>query len=209
MLGLGPVQRPNCAYGRERVMVAYLFVAGMILSFAPVMAGSASAQTATLDSLQGAEINTGVRFNGTFKNPKGTVPGTILVTMQIRVGPGDALKVKYARTTTVHTPAGNKTGTLTRNISGKIGTPSKSVESNSVWLLEGDQLVNLNVREVGGFKTTITFGRAGEKLSCKVTSSYVPEVGAGLGTTTSAATGGKVQILAQKQTSSDCKVNSQ
>lgn len=188
-------------------MATYVLVAAMIFSFAPVMAGSANAQTVTLDSLQGAEINTRVRFSGTFRNPKGTVPGTVVVTMQIRVGPEDALEVKYARTATAHTPFGDKTGTLTRNLSGKIGTPGKAVDSNFVWLLQEDELVNLNVREVGGVKTTITFEGTVEKLLCKVTSLYVPEVGAGLGKTTSAARGGKVEILTQRQTSSDCKVN--
>jgi hypothetical protein len=188
-------------------MAAYVFVAAMIFSLVPVMAVSADAQTVTLDTLQGAEINTRVRFSGTFRNPKGTVPGTVVVTMQIRVGPGDALEVKYARTATAHTPIGDKTGTLTRNLSGKIGAPGKAVDSDFVWLLQGDQLVNLNVREVGGVKTTITFEGPVEKLQCKVTSAYVPEVGAGPGKTTSAARGGKVEILSQRQATSDCKVN--
>jgi hypothetical protein len=188
-------------------MAAYVFVAAIIFSLVPVMAGSANAQTVTLDTLQGAEINTRVRFSGTFRSAKGTGPGTIVVTLQIRVGPGDALEVKYARTATAHTPVGDKTGTLKRNLSGKIGTPGKAVDSDFVWLLQGDQLVNLNVREVGGFKTTIAFEGPVEKLQCKVTTAYVPEVGAGPGKTTSAARGGKVEILNQRQTSSDCKVN--
>jgi hypothetical protein len=129
--------------------------------------------------------------------------------MRIRVGPGDALKVKYARTATAHTPVGDKTGTLTRDLSGKIGTPGKTVDANYVWLLDGDQLVNLNVREVGGYKTVITFERSGETLLCKVITSYAPEAGAGPGKTTSAARGGKVEVLAQKQTSSDCRVSRQ
>jgi hypothetical protein len=194
---------------KERVVMAYLLMVGLIFSLAPALASSAKAQSLTLESLQGTAISTRVRFSGTFRNPKGTVPGTIVVTTQIRIGPGDALEVKHSRTATAHTPAGDKTGTLTRNLSAKIGTPGKTVDTNYVWLLDGDQLVNLNVREVGGYKTVITFERAGEKLSCKVTSSYVPEVGAGPGKTTSAARGGKVEMLTQRQTSSDCKVNRQ
>lgn len=186
--------------------MVYVLVAAIVFGLAPVMGGSANAQTVTIDSLQGAEISTRVRFSGTFRNPKGTVPGTIVVTLQIRVGPEDALEVKYARTATAHTPSGDKTGTLTRNLSGKIGIPGKAVDSDFVWLLQGDQLVNLNVKEVGGVKTTIAFEGVAEKLLCKVTSAYVPEVGAGPGKTTSAARGGKVEILNQKQTSSDCKV---
>jgi hypothetical protein len=192
---------------KERVTMAYLLMVGLIFSLAPAMASSAKAQSVTLESLQGTAINTRVRFSGTFRNPKRTVPGTIVVTMQIQIGPGDALGVKYARTATAHTPVGDKTGTLTRDLSGKIGTPGKTVDANYVWLLDDDQLVNLNVREVGGYKTVITFERANEKLLCKVTTSYVPEVGAGPGKTTSAARGGKVEVLAQKQISSDCKVN--
>ena len=189
--------------------MGYLLVLGLLFCLVPGMTSSALAQSVTLETLQGAAISTHVRFSGTFKNPKGTAPGTIVVTMQLRVGPGDALQVKYARTATAHTPIGNKTGTLTRDLSGKIGTPGKTVDANFVWLLEGDQLVNLNVREVGGYKTVITFERAGEKLLCKVTSSYLPEVGAGPGKTTSAARGGKVEVLTQKQIASDCKATTQ
>lgn len=190
-------------------MLVYWLVVGMIYSFAPVFAGAAHAQGVTLDNLQGTTISTRVRYSGTFRNSKGTVPGTVLVTMQIRIGPEDALVVDYARTATAHTPVGDKTGTITRKIAGKIGVPGTTVESNFVWLLEGDQLVNLNVREVGGFKTVIDLRRDGDNLSCKVSSVYASELGAGPGKTTSAATGGKVEILAQKQTSSDCKINRQ
>jgi hypothetical protein len=188
-------------------MMAYLLMVGLIFCLVPIGASPANAQNVTLESLQGTAISTRVRFSGTFRNPKGTVPGTIVVTMQIRVGPGDALAVKYARTATAHTPVGDKTGTLTRDLSGTIGTPGKTVDANHLWLMDGNQLVNLNVREVGGYKTVITFENSGEKLSCKVTTTYAPEVGAGPGKTTSAAVGGKVEVLAQKQTSSDCKVN--
>jgi hypothetical protein len=188
-------------------MMIHLLVTGLIFHLAPPLVSTANAQSVTLESLQGHTINTRVRFSGTFRNQKGTAPGTILVTMQLRIGPGDALNVNYARRATAHTPVGDKTGTISRDTSGRIGSPSKNAEGNSLWLLEGDQLVNLNVREVGGYKTVITFAGTGDKLSCKVTTSYAPEVGAGPGKTTSAATGGKVEVLAQKATSSSCSVS--
>jgi hypothetical protein len=187
--------------------MAYLVVLGIVFGIAQAFAGPANAQSVTLENLQGKVISTRVRFSGTFRNPKGTAPGTILVTMQIRIGPADALTVKYARTATAHTPVGDKTGTLTRDLSGRIGIPGKTVDATYLWLLDGDQLVNLNVREVGGYKTVITLGRSGESLVCRVTTTYAAEVGSGPGKTTSAARGGKVEVLAQKQTSSDCKVD--
>ncbi len=72
-----------------------------------------------------------------------------------------------------------------------------------LWALDGNTLTGLNVFEVGGRATKFTLNRTGSRLSCSVEAPFMKEVGAG-NTRTSAAKGGKAEVLKIRQTGTSC-----
>jgi hypothetical protein len=161
-----------------------------------------------LETLQGAVIETKTTYNTLSRSPKGTAPATVVGSMRIKVGPGEAIEATLTRSVAAETPVGVKRGVLNRAVSGKIGAPGKGGGLNFLWVLEGNQLTFLRIMEVGSFKTTITLSEAAGGLSCTVDSPYVPEVGAGAGKDKSALyVGGKIEMISIKRVGATCKVS--
>jgi hypothetical protein len=167
---------------------------------------AAAAQGLTPESLQGLVINSTVTSSGNFTNAKGRGPGRITATMRVTIGSDGTVQSSHVRNVVAETPKGEKTGSVTRTFSGRIGTPGNYGGGNFVWLLDGNQLVLLRTMEIGGQKITTTLTGGDTPTSCSVTAPMAQEQGAGESKTVSAFPG-KVTIHDMCQTSSKCSVS--
>jgi hypothetical protein len=70
-------------------------------------------------------IETKTTYNTLSRSPKGTAPATVVGSMRIKVGPGEAIEATLTRSVAAETPVGVKRGVLNRAVSGKIGAPGK------------------------------------------------------------------------------------
>jgi hypothetical protein len=175
---------------------------------AAVLAGIASglAQETTLDELQGAKIDTVVKFSGYFRKATGEGPGYITQRMSTQIGPGDAVKSTLRREVTAVTQAGHKSAAITRSLSGKVGRPGQDDIGAFLWVLKDNSLVLLRTQEVGAQVMTVKFTRGASGLTCAIDTALAQEVGAGAGRTVSAFSG-KVVLVSMKQTSASCSVS--
>jgi hypothetical protein len=141
-----------------------------------------------------------VNYSGTFRRSGITYDADIVRRFTIRIGAQGAISMAVVRE--VHWQ-----GTVTklnRSFAGKIGVPGQTEDSKVLWVLEGNTLTGLNVFEVGGRATKFTLNRSGGSgFSCSVDAPFMKEVGAGH-TTSSAAKGGKAEIIKIRQTGSSC-----
>jgi hypothetical protein len=175
------------------VIVVALTVAGCLLA-APL-----KAQSLTAVELEGVVLTGAVNYSGTFRRTGITYDADIVRRFTVKVGPQGAISVAVVRE--VHWQ-----GTVTRlnrSFTGKIGVPGQTEDSKTLWVLEGNTLTGLNVFEVGGRATKFTLNRSGSGHSCSVEAPFMKEVGAGH-TKSSAAKGGKAEILKIRQTGSSC-----
>jgi hypothetical protein len=140
-----------------------------------------------------------VNYSGTFRRAGFTYDANIVRRFTVKLGPQGAIKASFVRE--VHWQ-----GTVTklnRSFSGKIGVPGQTEDSKMLWALDGNTLTGLNVFEVGGRATKFTLNRAGSGLSCSVEAPFMNEVGAGH-TRSSAAKGGKAEVIKIRQTGASC-----
>jgi hypothetical protein len=181
----------------------------LLLSFLAALPTPALAQNITLDDLQGVTIHTVNSYEGTFKNDYGTAPGQFDAKGEIRIGPGSSIRTTSTRNVRVDAPKGTKNSQLSRENSGKIGTPLQASDKsgNILWVLDGNTLTRLRTFEVGGNLLKISFSKSASGLKCSVSAPFASEVGAGNTRDTSAMPGGgKVEILNVRQTRSSCRV---
>jgi hypothetical protein len=158
-----------------------------------------AAQSLTPAELEGLVLSGAVNYAGTFRRAGLTYDADIVRRFTVRVGSQGAISTSVVRE--VHYQ-----GTVTklnRSFSGRIGVPGQTEDSKMLWVLEGSTLTGLNVFEVGGRQTKFTLKRNGSGFSCTVEAPFMQERGAG-NTKTSAAKGGKAEILKIRQTGSSC-----
>ena len=165
-----------------------------------LLAAPLKAQSLTTVELEGVVLTGAVNYSGTFRRSGITYDADIVRRFTIRIGAQGAISMAVVRE--VHWQ-----GTVTklnRSFAGKIGVPGQTEDSKVLWVLEGNTLTGLNVFEVGGRATKFTLNRSGGSgFSCSVDAPFMKEVGAGH-TTSSAAKGGKAEIIKIRQTGSSC-----
>ena len=174
------------------------------------MWGPAVAEDITVDDLQGLTIHASNSYIGRFRNNLGEAPGGFTNVTVIKIGPGTAIHIDFTRNTWVDTPTGRKTGSLSSAAAGELAKPreTRSSPGSVLWLIEGDTLVAFRVYEVGGSTMKIKFEKTSNGLSCTVEAPAMREVGAGATIDKSSmAGGGKVKVLATKQTGSSCRIS--
>jgi hypothetical protein len=168
---------------------------------------AAAAQDVTLDELQGAKITAAVNFKGYFrKQTGGEGPGYVTQRLSATVGPGAKVEATFRREVTAVTPAGNKSSSLTRTVSGALGRPGETDLGAHVWIFQDGSLISLRTREVGAQSTKISFSKTPAGLKCAIEAALMQEVGKGASKTKSAFGEGKVVMVNMKQTSSTCRV---
>lgn len=171
----------------------------MVFSAACIGALPVAAQSLAPADLEGLVLSGAVNYAGTFRRAGLTYDADIVRRFSVKIGPQSAISTSVVRE--VHWQ-----GTVTklsRSFSGKIGVPGQTEDSKVLWVLEGHTLTGLNVFEVGGRSTKFTLKRAGSGFSCSVAGPFMHEMGAG-NTKTSAAKGGKAEIVKIRQTGSSC-----
>jgi hypothetical protein len=173
--------------------------AAMVVAAATMCTLPVAAQTLTPAELEGLVLSGAVNYTGTFRRAGFTYDADIVRRFSVKIGAQGSINTSVVRE--VHYQ-----GTVTklnRSFSGKIGVPGQTEDSKVLWILEGNTLTGLNVFDVGGRSTKFTIKRAGAGFSCSVVAPFMQEMGAG-NTKTSAAKGGKAEILKIRQTGSSC-----
>jgi hypothetical protein len=161
----------------------------------------ATGQGITPESLYGSTVEATVNYDlhsrrggQEFKNPAS-------VNFRLSIGSGGSITGSVTRTANV--PRGPITAT--RQISATLGRPREIKGSgHGVMVLAGNTLTLLRTFEVGGNKTTITFGAGGR--TCTIRSPIMHETGAGP-TRRDHIQGGTVEFISARQTSSSCRVS--
>jgi hypothetical protein len=162
-----------------------------------------AAPAVTLDSLQGATIETSALYNTRIRLDGKEFDAQTRWSMRMTVSAGGAFNLSFSR---VGMYQGRDMGSINRSTSGTIGTPQQLKSGHSLWLLIGDKMIMLRTFEVGGVKAEVTFSPDGR--SCSLRAPIVREAGAGATRTDSAARpGSKVEVLSAAQVSTNCKVS--
>jgi hypothetical protein len=128
--------------------------------------------------------------------------------VKIEIGPGDRIVSTYQGTW--HGARGARTGRILRS-ERKLEQPGDHKAyggGDVVWTFRDGTLTWLQVYKMGGgFKRTIAFERGPKGITCTVADSYVRENGTGrIAFESTTGTGGKVEIVSEKQISSSCSV---
>jgi hypothetical protein len=180
-----------------RSVVSGLFLA--VLSTAVL----AQSQIVTLDDLQGVTIHTTNSFVGRFRNVKGEFNGGVTWKMEIKIGPGAAVKWVSTRDRWADGPRA-KTAQLVQSGAKTIGVAGAAKDGSSagLWLLEGGTLTFLRVLETGAATWKITFKKRASGLTCFSVAAVAQEVGAG-----PAKHKARMEILSLRPTSSSCRAS--
>jgi hypothetical protein len=163
---------------------------------------AATAQTITSQSLQGSIVDATVHYN-----LKGVVRGrqfdtTGHIDLHLRIGAGGTITGSVTRTV----QGFRQVLTKTRSMSATIGRPKQlKTGDHGVIVLSGNTLTLLRTFEVGGSRTTVTFGGGGR--TCTIRAPLLREVGAGGNVRRDHVAGGSVDITSSRQTSSSCRVS--
>jgi hypothetical protein len=171
----------------------------MVVAAASMVTLPVAAQTLTPAELEGLVLSGAVNYTGTFRRAGFTYDADIVRRFSVKIGAQGSINTSVVRE--VHYQ-----GTVTRlnrSFSGKIGVPGQTEDSKVLWVLAGNTLTGLNVFEVGGRQTKFTLKRSGSGFSCSVEAPFMQELGAG-STKSTAAKGGKAEILKIRQTGSSC-----
>ena len=171
----------------------------MVVAAACIGTQPLAAQSLAPADLEGLVLTGAVNYSGTFRRAGLTYDADIVRRFTVKIGSQGTISTSVVRE--VHYQ-----GTVTklnRSFSGKLGVPGQTEDSKVLWVLEGNTLTGLNVFDVGGRSTKFTLKRAGSEFTCSVVAPFMQEMGAG-NTKTSAAKGGKAEILKIRQTGSSC-----
>ncbi len=172
------------------------------LGFGLLPPHAATAQTITPQSLQGSVVDATVYYDlkGVLRGRSFDTTGHI--DLNLRIGAGGTVTGSVTRTV----QGFRKVLTKTRSMSATIGRPKQlKTGDHGVIVLSGNTLTLLRTFEVGGLRTTITFGSGGR--TCTIRAPLLREVGAGGNVRRDHIAGGSVDITNSKQTSSTCRVN--
>jgi hypothetical protein len=162
-----------------------------------------AASAATLESLQGSVIEASTLYDTHIRLNGREFDAQTRWSVRLSISAGGAFSGSFTR---VALYQGQEKGSISRPLSGTIGTPQKAGVGHAVWLLAGDKLILLRTFEAGGFKAEITMGSDG--TTCSIRAPLAREVGAGPTRMQSAARpGSQVEVLSATQVSSDCKVS--
>ena len=171
-----------------------------------VLAGQAHAQTLTFDELVGARFE--VKIEAARTDRAGGEVRQQHVVYRHTVQPEPNNRVQYSQTFTF---TFNRPGrqTVTRSWSGNVvlGVPYAFRDGQRVWIFENDALISLRTLDEGGSKLVIRAARTAEGFTCQAALDYAREIGVGKITSNNSISGKRVDILSEKQLSSDCRVS--
>jgi len=169
--------------------------------FGFLAAQPAFAQGITPQELEGWVMSSVMNYAGTFDRQGLVYDADIVRRHTASFGAGGTIRSRSVRE--VHHKG--KVTTLTRSFIGSFNKPGANDvnDAQTLWIIEGSDLVALNVFDVGGRATRFKLQRKDSGFTCSVNAPFMQEVGAGA-TTLTAGKGGKVKILKIRQTGSSC-----
>jgi hypothetical protein len=169
--------------------------------FGVLAAQPALAQGISPRDLEGWVMSSVINYAGTFDRQGFVYDADIVRRHTASFGTGGAIRSNSVRE--VHYKG--QVTRLNRSFVGSFNKPgaNDAKDAQTLWVIEGSDLVALNVFDVGGRATRFKLQRTDGGFKCSVTAPFMQEVGAGA-TTVTAGKGGKVKILKIRQTGSSC-----
>jgi hypothetical protein len=161
----------------------------------------ASGQAVTPESLQGATVNASVTYAMHTRKDGNEFRTSATIDFRLTFGPGGTVTGTVTRNAML--PRGPVSRTQT--VATTLGRPREVQGSGHVvMVLSGNALTILRTFDVGGNKTTITFGDGGR--TCTIRGAMAQEVGAGT-SRRDHILGGTVEIISGRQSASSCRVS--
>lgn len=177
---------------------------GSVAILLALSANASVAQSLTFAELAGRKIDGKIVVSQTTRVEHKEYSHRAIYNIVVHAGVDN--QVRYSQTNT-RLQAGHAAKSRTWTASAKLGEPHPFRDGHAIWVFENNTLVRLRTMDQGGVKVIFRFSRNTDGLSCGFEINNASEVGVGKLTTGSSISGKMVEILSEKQLSTECQVS--